>query len=211
MNHLYQNRPPIAKQNRTFLIIIFCIMSFISFSQEQEVKQEKIEQKKQGISSPKQFYSKKTFSGNTGIGMNINYTDLRGVNAELNFCKYLNNAMIKGIANYEYSNFLNMKHMSFGGGATYNINPLKTKAPDCIYFTVGGGLYVSHDMLDIDKVLGDAFVRNSTNLGAIVNIDNQLMISRKSSFVVSGYFNYNFMTEFAATKFWGGIGYRYNF
>lgn len=206
-NNHHKKRIPIANHNRKLMTIILCIMYSVSYCQQQD----KIEEKKLDIRSIKQFYSKKTFSGNTGIGVNINYTDLRGINTELNLCKYFNNAMIKGIANYEYSNFLNMKHMSFGGGATYNINPLKTKAPDCIYFTLGGGLYVSHDMLDIDKVLGDAFVRNSTNLGAIINIDNQLMISRKSSFVVSGYFNYNFMTQFAATKFWGGVGYRYNF
>jgi hypothetical protein len=207
MNHHHKKRLPIANQNRLIIIFMTIIMNCYVFGQEQK----KIEQKKLETHFPKQFYSKKTYSGNTGIGINVNYTDFRGINSEISICKYLDNKMIKGIVNYEYSSLLNMNHMSFGGGATYNINPLKNKAPDCIYFTVGGGLYVSHDMLDIDKSLGESFVRNSTNVGAIVNVDNQLMISKKSAFVVSGYFNYNFITQFSQTKFWGGIGYRYNF
>lgn len=200
-------RSPITEKYRFLISIVLIIMSIHSYSQEKE----KLKEIKPQIKYPKQFYSKKTFSGNNGLGVNVNITDLRGINTEISFCKYLNYKMIKGIANYEYSNILNMKHMSIGGGATYNINPLKTKAPDCIYFTVGAGLFVSHDMLDMEKALGDKFVRNSTNVGAIINVDNQLMISRKSAFVASGYFNYNFITQFSATKFWGGIGYRYNF
>lgn len=195
---------PWVYKQRNWLLLFSLIYSSSIISQEG--KTSKIED-----NGPKQFYSKKTYSGNTGIGLTINYTDLKGINTEANIVKYLDNALIKGIANYEYSNALNMQHMSLGGGASYNINPLKSKAPDYLYVSTGAGLYISHDMLDMKKDLGESFERNSTNLGAIVNIDNQIMISKKSSFVLSAYFNYNFITKFSEFKWWGGLGYRYNF
>lgn len=175
------------------------------------LKQNPNEQKKPEITYPKDFYSKKTYSGNSGLGLTINFTDLKGINSEMNYTKYFDGKSLKFIALAEYSNLLNMQHLSFGGGATYNINPLKSAAPDFYYLSLGGGLFASYDMLDLKKELGADFERNSANLGGLIGVDNQIFISRNSAFVISGYLNYNFITKFSTFKWWGGVGYRYNF
>lgn len=153
-----------------------------------------------------------TYKGNSSIGINGNYTDLRGVSigAEYNYYKSTN-LYYKVASAYEFSNYLNMKHSSFmtSVGAMY-ILPLEYNT-EKMKTAIGGSIMASYDMLDQKSELGSNFKRNSFNIGAVSTLEQQYYLSQQFALYANANINYNPVTEFSTFKWWLGFGFKYNF
>lgn len=128
----------------------------------------------------------------------------------LSYQKYLTNKTSLRLGGfYEQSKLLGMDHSSYYGNFELFRDILKPISRHTI--NIGIGFSVNLDQLDKTNQLGEQFKRNSTNVGALTSIDYQFYASRHLMFDVTGSANYNFVTDFARTKFWCGVGIHYIF
>jgi hypothetical protein len=147
------------------------------------------------------------FQGIQTIGIQGYKSDF-GFMASVNYQKYFTNTLSAKLAGAgEMSNLLNMDHTCLYLNAEMFKDFLKSTNKHVL--NVGGGASIQYDQLDKRKELGEAFVRNSFNLGLIGTADYQYYLSKKVMVNASFTMNYNFVTKFAPTKFWGGIGFHY--
>lgn len=149
------------------------------------------------------------YKGNQSLGVQFNLTDL-GYSGGINYFYYAKKTLYyKFYGAYETSNKFSMKHSSYlASGSLMYLLPVKMEKT---FIGIGGGACISYDNLDKDKLLGETFVRDGASFGPVGNIDMQYFLSKRVSALLNFSFNYNPITKFAPSKFWGGIGFNYNF
>lgn len=145
--------------------------------------------------------------GISSIGLQLAKSDF-GYMVGADYQRYLKRSTVIQIEGYyEMSNYLNMNHSSYYLNTCLLYDFLDSRDKHVILF--GGGLTGNYDELDKSKLLGETFVRKSMNVGLLSKIQYEFYLSKKLMFNSFGVFNYNFVTDFAKTKFWGGIGINY--
>ena len=147
------------------------------------------------------------YEGIRHVGLTTNVSDF-GYMAGLQYQHYFRDVSAYQIEGYyEYSNRLAMQHQSFGINGTYLYDPLDSR--EQFVFLVGGGVHSSFDQVDQKKELGSALERQSFNIGLLAKTQLECYVTKRFSMSANLTFNYNFITKFAPTKFWGGISFNY--
>lgn len=154
----------------------------------------------------KEAFSQKV-KGISSVGISLAKSDF-GYMFGTTFDRYLSaQTKLKGEVYYELSNTLNMKHSSYYLNAYYLRDFFDSRDENVVLFGIGAT--ANYDQLDKDIELGNTFVRNTFNVGIIGKVQYEHYLSKKMMFQANGVFNYNVITEFSKTKFWGGVGINY--
>jgi hypothetical protein len=147
------------------------------------------------------------YEGMKSVGINLSKTDF-GWMTKAVYSQYLTDYwQLKPSIGFEYSTKFDMKHYCIYANTEFMRDIMQSV--DNHVFLIGGGASFQYENVDVNGEMGPSFVRKQVNVGLLGSASYEYYVSRKIMLGADLTFNYNPLTKYAPTKFWGGVSLNY--